>query len=442
MDTESRRESRSSFFRQSAWMILATLAGGAGMILVHSVVGRCGSSAYAQFKALLGTFYLVTAAAGGLWTLFAQQTAFARSEEQLLNVIHAAKRCAWVILFIWALLAIGLYFAQATLASLWKLDNSASLWATWALGLLTLWTSIVRGMLQGRQNFAHLGWVVMLDGFGRLLAVSIIVIALGGLAAGAMLGAVIGTVAALLTGLTGLRGMSGTGDVQIGSTIEWSSWWKGFVPLAFSAAALQVLQNFDNVFWQTIIPGDKISQDLWLLGQRYSTAATIGFGLTQFTVPLAMVMLPKIARSVASGEKTDSLRLTLVATLTMGGMAALVCTLLPKLPLQIMFFNRAENWQSYPLVPWFAWSMLAFTLANVCLNDLFARRRFGVVPWVVVVAGAYAGTLWMTRGVLLSLEPSDAFRRVVMILGGFNVLLFGIVAVYSRGANSQKNPQR
>jgi peptidoglycan biosynthesis protein MviN/MurJ (putative lipid II flippase) len=143
-----------------------------------------------------------------------------------------------------------------------------------------------------------------------------------------------------------------------------------------------VFQQYDNMFWQAAIPAADLSA--WNLGARYSPAQTVGFGLTQFTVPLALVMMPRLARSAAMGEASNSLKLTVLCTAAMGGGAALACTILPRLPLQVMFFNKPENWAAAPLVPWFAWAMTFFTLANVFLNDLFARRRFGVVAVIVV----------------------------------------------------------
>ena len=80
---------QNSFFRQSAWMVVATVASGMAMMLVHNLFAkRAGKIAYAEFKALFSSFYVIAAIGGGLWTLFAQQTA-ARSEER-----RVGKECA------------------------------------------------------------------------------------------------------------------------------------------------------------------------------------------------------------------------------------------------------------------------------------------------------------------------------------------------------------
>lgn len=411
-------DTKASFFKQSAWMVMATVGGGVGMVLVHNLVrGRCGADAYAEFKALLSSFYVVAAAAGGCWTLFAQQSAAAIDDTAMRNVSAAARRVSVAIFWIGVLLAILLFATQGRLVALWKLQNPVSVWPTMLLAVLTLWVGVVRGLLQGRQNFFGLGWVAILDGIGRFASVAIIVTFFGGLAAGAMTGAVLGCVAALLVGVFALRDFIHAP----GGEFRWKPWLRSFFPLAFSAGALQLIQQFDNMFWQAVIPESAL--ETWKIGARFSPAQTVGFGITQFTVPLAMVMLPRIARSSAKGEASDALRLTVLCTAGMGGLAALGCTLFPVLPLQVMFFKTPDNWQAAPLVPWFAWAMVCFTLANVVYSDQFARTRYEGVPVIVGISAAYAATLWFMKGYFLASDPMVAFRTGVQILGGYCLLL-------------------
>ncbi|MFM7100265.1 MAG: hypothetical protein ACKO3N_03745 [Verrucomicrobiota bacterium] len=419
-----------SFFRQSAGLVVATVTGGLAMMLVHTVVvKRCGPAAYAEFKALLSTFYILAAIGGGLWTLFAQQTAAAGDDPGRLGAVAgAARRVALLILGVWAILGAGLWAAQDRLMALWKLSQAGALWATWLLGLFTLWVAVARGVVQGRQNFAALGFLTLGDGFGRLAAVLGIVTWVTATAAGAMWGAVGGCALALGVGVWGGREIWGRPGRGAGAR----QWLGGFVPLALAAGALQAFQQYDNMFWQALIPPDQVAR--WNLGALYSPAQTIGFGLTQFTVPLALVMLPRLARPGAAGEAADSLRLTVRATAWMGGTVAAVCTGLPRLPLQVMFFNQPAAWAAAPVVPWVAWAMTAFTLANVYLSGLFARRRFGVVPWVVALAAGYLATLAWLRPVLLAREPVDAYRLGVQVLGVFNLGLLGVAWAFDRVA--------
>lgn len=419
--------SRGSFFRQGAWMVLATVASGMAMMLVHTLVSkRAGETAFAEFRTLLGTFYIIAAASGGLWTLFAQQTAAAVTAPQRRVVAATARAVLAAVTALWSLLALLLAWRQAWLADLWKLSNPASLWATWALGLATLYVAVLRGLVQGRQQFLELGAMAILDGVGRLFAVWVALTAFAGLAAGAMTAAVVGALMALGMGLRGAHTLLR----ERGGTPDWGPWLRGFIPLAASAAALQLFQQYDQIFWQSSIPRARL--DAWKLGAWYMPAQSIGFALVQFTMPLAMVMMPRLSRSAATGEATDALGIGLKATALLAGAAALACTILPALPLQVMFFNNPGNWAAAPLVPWFAWAMGLFALVNVYLNDLFARRRFGVVGGVVVLCVAYVGALQALRPWLLQQPPMKAYHVGVGLLLGFNAALLGLAAGFSR----------
>ena len=113
-------ESKGSFFRQSAWMVMATVAGGGAMMFVHNLVSkRAGDAAYAEFKTLLSAFYVIAAVGGGLWTLFAQQTAAAVTDQDRRRVAAAARRLGLGILVIWIGIAGILALAQSSLASHW-----------------------------------------------------------------------------------------------------------------------------------------------------------------------------------------------------------------------------------------------------------------------------------------------------------------------------------
>jgi hypothetical protein len=125
--------------------------------------------------------------------------------------------------------------------------------------------------------------------------------------------------------------------------------------------------------------------------------------------------------------------MTLMATVLFGAIAALGCTLFPKLPLRLMYFSNREMWTAAPLVPWFAWALLPLTVANVLVQNILARARFQAVPWLVLVPAIYAACLCLQARGLLAMEPFDAFTRVIQTLGCASLLLCGIAAWFSRG---------
>jgi hypothetical protein len=74
------------------------------------------------------------------------------------------------------------------------------------------------------------------------------------------------------------------------------------------------------------------------------------------------------------------------------------------------------------MVPWFAWCLLPLSLANVLINDLLARERYAVVPWLVAVAISYGVALRICH---------DSFLTVIKTLGVFGLLLVAVCVVFT-----------
>jgi O-antigen/teichoic acid export membrane protein len=178
----------------------------------------------------------------------------------------------------------------------------------------------------------------------------------------------------------------------------------------------------DMIFTQNFFPREQTG--------FYAAAGMIGRALVFFTQPLTLVMFPKLARSAATGEKSNALELALGATLLAGGAAAIACTLFPWLPLLIV--NGKSFLVVAPLVTWFAWCMLPLTLSMVLINSLMARSKFSAVPWLVLVAIGYGVALAMVGRHAGSLaDTQTGLRMMIQTLGVFNVLMFAVCAWFT-----------
>ena len=132
-------------------------------------------------------------------------------------------------------------------------------------------------------------------------------------------------------------------------------------------------------------------------------------------------MFPKLVRSAATAQKTDVLKQVLGITLLLGGLAALGCTIMPSLPLRLIYKKEIVDIAT-PLVPWFGWCMLPLTLSNVLINSLMARGRFAAVPWLVLVAIGYGVSLYFHH---------DSFKTVIGTLGIFGLLMVGVCVLFA-----------
>jgi O-antigen/teichoic acid export membrane protein len=422
-DSEPHSDSHTTFFRQSGWLVVATVSGGVFMMATQVVANRWMSpTEYGVWVTLLRVYLLMSIPTTGLQTVFAQQTAAAvtdRQHRELARTVRATLQATFVI---WLGIALVAFAGQRQWMGQLKIANPAALWVTVLIGLASLWSPLVRGVLQGRQNFLGLGWVLILDGVGRFAAI-VVILQLGGQAAGGMTGALIGQGASLLVGL----GLIGRLLRERGEPVTWRPWLRRVVPLTLGVGSVLFLSNADVIFIQSVFAADKAQT----AACGYMPAAIIGLALVTFTMPLAAVMFPKVVRSAALAQDTRALRLALGATALLGGLGALACTVLPWLPLRIIYFSRPEYWVAAPLVPWFAWSLLPLILANVLLGNLLARERFAVVPWSVLVAVGYGLALAALKPRLPALPELVAFRTVIQTLGVCSLCLLGVAAAFT-----------
>jgi peptidoglycan biosynthesis protein MviN/MurJ (putative lipid II flippase) len=99
-----------------------------------------------------------------------------------------------------------------------------------------------------------------------------------------------------------------------------------------------------------------------------------------------------------------------------------------------LVYTKAYVQTAASVLPWYAWAMVPLTLANVLINNLLARANFRVVPALTVLAVAYGVALAMVGRHAGNLpDPQDGLRMMLQTLGAFNLLLFGVCAVFTWG---------
>src|ERR1044071_2588481 len=310
---------RAAFFRQSGWMMFATVAGGVFMYAVHMIAKQMPKEEYGVFTTLLQIVTLMGIPAIGLQSVFAQQAAAAMTEDHERALAGVLRGVLRAIFFIWLAMAFIVFvFRQQVLEGL-KIANPAALAITVVIGLAAMWYPIMMGLLQGRQNFLWLGWASIFNGVGRFAAICVIVLFLGGYAAGGMIAVFLGLMTAVALG-----GWLNRDYWQIKpSHVVWREWLGRVVPLTLGLGAAMFMLSADMVFVQRFFSKEQTGY--------YAAAGMIGRALVFFTLPLTAVMFPKVVKSAARAEKTDVLLHALGVTALAGGAAALGCTVFPSL---------------------------------------------------------------------------------------------------------------
>lgn len=414
--TATSRMSKFAFFRQSGWMVIATTVGGALMYAVHKAAGQMPKSEYGVFTTLLQVLNLMAIPAVGLQLIFVQQTVAAITGGKRAELNGAMRALLRGTFFFWLLVAALALIFQKSILENYKVANPAALWVTLLLGLTSLWSPILMGTLQGQQNFLWLGWASMLNGLTRLTAVAVIVLILGGYAAGAMTGALLGMLVAMAIAAWQTR------ELWRGPTapFAWLPWLKRVLPLTLGFGAVTFMISQDMLVVQRFFPQSETGY--------YGAAGMIGRALFFFTAPMTAVLFPKVVQSAMRAEKSSVLAQAFGATALLGGAAALGCTLFPELPLRIVL--DSSFLKIAPLVPLFAWCMLPLTLSSVLANNLLARERYAVVPWLMAVAAGYYVALQYRH---------DSFEMVIQTLGIFGSILLAGCLFFTWRENRRAN---
>jgi peptidoglycan biosynthesis protein MviN/MurJ (putative lipid II flippase) len=402
-----------AFFRQSGWLMISNIGGGMLMFAVHFLNKKIPDAEYSAFGVLL--MVVACLPTMPLQMVFAQQSALALAtgrERQLAGMI----RLAWLGTFIvWALAAMAIFWFQDKIVARWQLPNAAGLWVTLPLLLVSLWSPMFGGVLQGRQDFFWMGWSAILGGVGRIAAAAFLVLALGFGAAGMMAGALVGVGCAALITIWRSRDLW----LMPAQPFDWRALMPQVVPLIFGFAACQFMFTSDTMFAKAYFSGDAM--------KPYVLAGTFSRALLWLVMPLAAVMFPKIVHSSANHQKNNLFGLVVLGTAVLASCGALGLWLFGPLVVKVVA-SSGDVAGTMALIPWYAGAMVPLAMANVMVNDLLARSRFGVVPFMVLLAVGYGFALPF----MLNHFPGR-LEIVLQTLGVFNLLLFAVCAWFTWG---------
>jgi len=405
---------RASFFRQSGWLMFATVAGGLFMTAMHFLSKVIPESEYSQFGVFLSVAMFIPA--GPLQMVLAQQTAQASAlhrEHELSGLIRAA----WLGTFLIWLVGVGVVLLyQGTIMAQWKITNPAAIWLTLPVLLFTVWLPMFSGVLQGQQNFLWLGWSGIVNGVGRVTIAAFAVMVLHYSASGMMLGMLAGLAVALVIAIWPTRSLW----LTPAQSFDWRTLLRQVIPLTLGFGAYQFLFTADTMFVKAYFTGDEAAY--------YVSAGTLARASLWLVGPLAAVMFPKIVHAKAKAEKSDLMGIVLIGTVILAAGGATGLWVLGPWVVKFMFKPSYVQAASV-LLPWYAWAVVPLSLANVLLNNLLARSLFKVVPalCVLVVVYVFALTQFHATPVM-----------VIKTLAGCNVLLLAVCAYFTWGVKPAK----
>jgi O-antigen/teichoic acid export membrane protein len=408
---------RAAFFRQSGWLMIANIAGGVLMWACHFLARAMGKNEYGLFITLLTAVMLVPAIP--LQMVFAQQTAKALATGRERELAGLIRMICLGLFSAWALLCVAVFIFQSTILKFWGVNDAASLWITMPILLLTLWAPVFMGMLQGEQNFLWLGWSMMSAGVGRLALAAVAVLVLHTGAAGMMIGVLAGMFATLAIAVWQTHRLWRLAPLPF----DWAGVLRQIIPLLFGFIFVQFLFSGDTLFVKHYFTAAATG--------AYGSAGTLSRALIWLVGPLATVMFPRIVHSSAKSEQTNIMGMVLIGTaiLAVGGAAGLA--VLGKWVVALVF-GQSFVQVAGQVLPWYAAAMVPLAVANVLVNNLLARSQFAVVPFIFLLAVAYAATMVYVNHI------SNSLVAVLQTVGSFNLLLLAVCAWFTWGVKPSK----
>jgi O-antigen/teichoic acid export membrane protein len=416
-----------AFFRQSGWLMIAAIAGGLLTYGVHflSKSQTVDKTQYAAFITLL-TLVMTCVPTMPLQMIFAQQTALGLAtnrERQLSGLIRLGAR--WLFLA-WAVGAFLVVMFLDKIVAGWHLPDSTGLLVTLPLILVSLWLPMFGGVLQGRQDFFWMGWSQIIGGFGRVAGAAALVLIFSIGSTGMMAGALLGV--AVAAGINIWRAR----DLWLAKPekFDGAKIFRQVLPLLLGFGACQFMFTSDTLFVKAHFSDEQMAP--------YGIVGTLSRALLWLVLPLAAVMFPKLVHASAKAQKTNLFGIVVLGTAVLAAGGALGLWLTG--PLLVKFMSKPEYVaEAVKLLPWYAGAMIPLALANVMVNDLMARERYGVVPFMVLLAVGYGFTLpWMLNHFPGKIEVA------LQTLGSFNLLLFLVCAWFVWGVKekpSEVKPQ-
>lgn len=403
--------SHRAFFRQSGWLMTANVVAGMLSWAVHFLNKKIPDAEYSNF----GTLLMVTACVPTLplQMVFAHQAAQALATHRVGQLAGMVRLTVFWLTALWLAGALGVLALQSAILARWQLPL-AGLWITiWSV-LVALLAPMFVGLQQGKQDFFGMGWAMMLGGLGRIAAATVLVLGFACGASGMIAGALLG--GGVMAAIAGWR----TRDLWAHRPEPFNARESlgQIVPLMLGFGACQFLFTADTVFAKAFFSGEEM--------KPYVAAGTLSRALLWGVLPLAAVMFPKLVRGHAHAEKTNLLGIVALGTglLTVCGMLALWLTG----PWVVkLVYKSGDVAGVMRLLPWYAGAMIPLALANVFVNDLLARNRFGIVGPALVLAAAYGYTLVQ----VLNRFPGR-LEVVLQTLGLFNLLLLLVSVAFVR----------
>lgn len=398
---------RNGLLMHSLLVMFLLHIGSAANLLFHMIMGRLlEPSEYGILAAMLGAFFIFYTP-----LFFSVQNTIAHFSRHLLSAgrMNDIRYLTWC----WTkkCLTVGAPFLFAVMASSrllaeqFHLDTPLPVLLVAVILFFSMLMPIFSGAFQGLQSFGWMAasshsWTVI-----RLLAAIPLVLFLSASADIVLAAHLLGVLFCVLIGIHALCRVI-PDPVPTGLSLEKAGGY--FFGSLAAIFFYSVLMNADIVMVKLFFPAESVYGS-------YARASVIGRLVVFLSQPLASALFPKVvARKGMTPQALGALlRAVVLSVLLVGGIAG-VFSLLPQLPLGMLFGDFSPTAQTEQLTRLVICSMAPLGLIFLIMNFELAQNRFASLAPLGIFAGVFVGgfslhhpaPVWAAFWLMLSAPPA------------------------------------
>jgi len=377
--------------------------------LYYPVLGRIlGLGAFGDVQVLVSLFAQVAIFYGALGMVTANVVANVADPEQRDRIVEELRRLAILIMVGVSLIALAL---AGPIANFLRLSDGRAFFALIVSLALTVPLTLSFAYLQGRQRFAELSFISILNSGCKLLAAAALVLA-GGAAFGAIGGITVAQIITLGVVTVRLR-RAGYRPAATGSRFRRPDLAVLRPELRYAALVLVV-----SLITTLLYTGDIIVVKHYFAPEAagaYAGISTIARILFFLTSSIGAVMFPAIKLTGAAAENRRVLRFSLGLVALLGGGGLALFSLAPGWIIHLMLGARYV--QLAYLLPTLSLAVFAVSLSNILFLYNLALRRTGVA--VIALGGGLltAGLFIFSHASLTNVVTDMAIGSVSTLIG-------------------------
>ena len=415
-------EKKDYLIKDSIILFAATSIVNLSNFIFHMYVSRSlGPEKYGVVVTLLALVIVIVMPSLALQMTIAKRASILKAREKFGSVEHLYKKTsAWF-------LALGIaYFIIFTLGSgifqeFFHIKDRMLLIILGLISVIALVLPVIRGILQGLQNFIGFGSNLIIEALLRLGFV-VLLITMGWGIRGAIATTLFSNIIAYIAGfvLIAFLFKYKDDDVEVVSKGELFSY---ALPVFLSMLGFALISYMDVFMVKHF--HDEHSAGL------YSATSIIGKAFLFFPSAIALALFPKVSENYELKKNTRGLLVkSLLLTAGISAVGVVLCFFFPRLVIGLLFGQKYFGIDY--IVRIFGVAIMPVVLINVIMNYALAVHKY---KFIYVM---YAGIV--LYGVLLWFFHSD-FYQVLAVLFSVNLLIL-VASMFVTWKEKRKEPEK